>query len=356
MTEAQSPACYSHPEEEIRHSYPLAVRSDGFGTAFGLCLKTTPYLLVWLGVLTAFTLAAFVWLGLCAGLAVLFSGKDGSGGGGLLFLIGLGIPAGAYLWFRKYVLYLFKMGHVAIITRLITEGRLPEGVNQVQYGKRIVQEHFAQANLMFVLDSLITGVVRSFNNTLDWVAGLLPIPGLDGMMRVVNAVLRSATTYIDETIFSYNIARADGNAWRSSADGLVYYAQNAKPVLKTAVIVLLLEYLLSFVLFIVLLAPMALISRALPESVAGIAWVVFAVMLAFNLRAALLHPIFLTMVALTFHTHAHGQKINLDMAGVLSAASSKFDELAERSKRWLADQGEAEKVQACKTPAETAPA
>jgi hypothetical protein len=57
-------------------------------------------------------------------------------------------------------------------------------------------------NLLFALDLLIRGVVQAFNRTLDWIARLLPVPGLQGIVGVVNAVIRAATTYIDETIFS----------------------------------------------------------------------------------------------------------------------------------------------------------
>jgi hypothetical protein len=144
-----------------------------------------------------------------------------------------------------------------------------------------------------------------------------------------------ATTFIDETIFSYNLARNDDNVWRSSADGLVYYGQNVKAVLKTAVIALIIEYALSFVLFLVCLIPAFLLGAILPESVAGFAWI-FAVILAFNIRAAVLHPVFLTMVALTFHKQCEGQEINEEVAATMSSVSSKFEELLKKAKEWVA--------------------
>lgn len=329
---------YSHPDQPVRHSYPLATKSEGFSTALRIALQTMPYILLRLGVLVGFTLAALIWLALCGGIASLFSGKDGSSGGAILFLIGVGAPAGLFFWFRNYVLYLLKAGHVAILTRLIVDGSLPPGVNQIEYGKEIVKAKFAQTNLLFVLDSIITGVVNAFNRTLDWLAGLLPIPGLDSAMQVVNKIVHNATTYIDETIFSYNLARNDENVWRSAADGLVYYGMNVKAVLKTAVWSLVFEYAFTFAAFIVCLLPMALVAKVLPDAVAGFAWI-FAVVLAFNIRAAVVHPIMLTMVALTFHVHAHGQAIDPQIAAVLEGASDKFRELLERARSWVQDRG-----------------
>ena len=327
---------YSHPEEPVRHTYPLAVSKEGLQTALAIYLKTMPYILMRLGVLVGFTLAAIIWLALCGGIAALFSGKDGSGssGGAILFLIGIGLPSGVFYWFKNYVLYLLKLGHVAVITKLITTGSLPEGVNQVAYGKEIVTTRFAQTNILFAVDSLVTGVTRAFNSTLDWLASLLPIPGLNDLMKVVNQIVDKTTTYIDETIFSYNLARGDENVWRSSLDGLVYYGQNVKPILKTAVWALILEYLLTFVLFLVCLAPTALIAYVLPSGVSGFAWL-FAIALAFNIRAAALHPLFLIMVALTFHLHAKGQELDPRVSETLQTVSDKFRELSEKAKNWV---------------------
>jgi hypothetical protein len=327
---------YSHPDQSVRHSYPLAVKEEGFGPACDLCLKTVQYILLRLCLLVGLTLAAIIWLVICGSIASLFSGKDSSGGGGLfLFLVGFAAPVGAFVWIRKYMLYLLKAGHVAVLTKLITEGQLPEDKSQVQYGKEIVTEKFAQTNIMFALDSLIEGVVRAFNNTLNWLADLLPVPGLESLMQLVNRVVQNATTYIDETVLSYNLARDDENPWRSSVDAVVYYAQNVKPVLKTAVWSLVLEYIASFIVFILCLLPAAVIAQIMPDSVSGWAWI-FAVILAWNIRDAVLHPVFLTMVLLTFHKHVHEQPINEEYAAVLSSASDKFQELVEKAKQFVA--------------------
>ena len=328
---------YSHPQAPVRHSYPVVASSDGFGPAIDVCLKTMPFVLLRLGILVGFTLVAVIWFAICAGVGMLFSGlgSGGEGGGVFLFLVGIGAPAGVLWYLQHYILYLLKLGHIAVITKLITDGRLPEGVNQVEYGKQIVTSQFAQTNILFVLDSLITGVARAFNRTLDWLAGFLPIPGLENLMKVVNAIVTAATQYIDETIFSYNLARGDANPWRSSSDGLVYYAQNVKPILKTAIWSVVLEYSLTFLAFVLCLIPAYLFALILPSSVAGWSWL-FAVFLAVAIRTSVLHPIFLTMVALTFHKSVYGQSIDESYAATLSSASGKFQELAEKGREWVA--------------------
>lgn len=327
---------YSHPDQPVRHTYPLAITTDGFSTALSLCLKTSPYILLRLGILLLFALGTIIWFVICGGLAALFSGKNGehAGGGLLLFIFAIGVPAGIFAWLRNYVLYVLKLGHVAVLTKLITDGNVPSGKGQIEYGKEIVATRLGEITTLFVLDALITGVVRAFNTTLEWLSNLIPIPGLNNIVQVINAIIRNATTFIDETIFSYNLARADENIWRSSADGLVYYGQNVKPVLKTAVWSLLIEYALIVVLFIICLTPAAFIGYMLPSAVAGFAWV-FAIIIAASIRSAVLHPIFLTMVMLTFHLNARGQSIDKSVADKLSSVSGKFQELTEKAKNWI---------------------
>lgn len=333
---------YSQPDQPVRHNYPVTEKEEGFSAALALCLKTMPYILMRLAVYVGFTLAAVVWLALVGGIAYLFSGKDGhdSGGGFFLFLIGFGLPAGLFFWLRQYVLYLLKAGHIAVLTQLITAGALPDGVNQVEYGKKIVTSKFGQTNVMFALDALIKGIILAFNRTLDWVAGLIPIPGLDSLMKVVEKVIDNATTYVDETIFSYNLARNDENIWRSSVDGVIYYAQNVKSILKTAVWVTVIDYGCTFAVFLVCLIPAWIFKVILPGSVASWAWV-FAVALAACIRSAFLRPVFLTMVMLTYHKSIQGQPINLNMEQTLNSASDKFQELTGKAKSWVAGEGTA---------------
>lgn len=323
---------YSHPDQSVRHSYPLSTTNDGLMTAVGLLIKTAPYVLARLGILVGFTIATIIWFGVIVAISSLF-GDAGGGVGVFALIIGFGVPFGLFQWARKYVLYILKAGHIAVLTELIVHGKLKDETNQVKYGKDIVTARFGEVNVMFVLDSLIGGVVKSFNRTLNWIADLLPIPGLESIVGVAGKIVDKATTYIDETIFSYNLARGDENVWRSSQEGLVYYAQNWKPVLKTAVYALLLQYALNVVLFICCLGPAYLVGAIMP-SIGGWA-VVFAVLFALNISSAVLHPLFLTMVALTFHRTVQNQAINPELDKTLGSVSEKFRDLAQRAKAWI---------------------
>lgn len=330
---------YSHPDSPVRHSYPLLVADDGFFAAMNLCLKTLPLMGLRLGLMVAFTVAAIVWFLLILFMASAAGRISGALGFWMIPLMGIAAPAGLFRWFKRYFLFLLEMAQVAVITRLITHGDL-DGKDQIAYGKEAVMARFGEVNLLLVLQGLITGVVGSFMRTVDWLTGLLPLPGLDGLMNSVNQIMRYATRYVDDAIFSYNLARGDENQWRSSKDGLIYYAQNWKPVIKTAVIAFILEHVLSFLAFWVLLVPCWAIGSHIPH-LGG--WVILmTIAFAVNFKSAVLRPLFSTMVMLSYHKAVQNQPINAEMDQTLTQASDKFRELAERARNWASGQAKPE--------------
>jgi hypothetical protein len=322
---------YSHPTEPVRHSYPLSVQNADLSTAFGLVLRTLPYALGRFAVLFATSLVTLVWYVVTFGGWALLARAIHPLAGLVWFIAGCFMYG--YLWktLVRYFLYMLKAGHIAVLTELVTRGQIGEAnEGMFDYGKRVVTERFGQMNAMFALDLLVHGVVRAFNRTLDWIAGLLPVPGLRDVMGVVNAIVYSAASFVDETILSYSLARGDNDVFRSSRDGLIYYAQNSKEVLKTGIWIVVLDKVSTFIAWIVMLAPALLIAAMLPASVKGIGFLFTLVMSAlftWNLRAAFLEPLFLTMIIIKFHVSVHGQAINLEWDEQLSQLSGKFVEL-----------------------------
>jgi hypothetical protein len=326
---------HSHPDAPVRHSYPLAIEEAGFGTALSLMSRTLPYAVVRFGVLLGFSIVTISWVVVALGGAS-FLGATVHPWIGVGWLVAnLGAYGYAWWFVVRYALYLIQAGHVAVLTELITTGSIANGsTGMFEYGKRVVTERFGQVNLLFALDLLIKGVVRVFNRTLDWIAHLLPIPGLQSVMGIVNAIVRAATTYIDETIFSYNLARGDENPWRSSKDALIYYAQNSQEILKTAAYVVVLDMVLTAVVWVVMLAPAFLMLAVLPESAKPggfIGGLVIAALFASNVRQAFLKPVFLIMVMTKFHVVVRNQTINLEWDQRLSALSGKFREIKDKA-------------------------
>jgi hypothetical protein len=308
-------------------------------SAVALMLRSLPYALMRFGILLACSVACIIWLVVTIGGAV-WLGSHIAGVFGFAWFVTCAVVAG---WFwttiLRYILHLIECGHVAVLTELIVHGKVGNGTESMfAYGKRIVTEKFGQVNVLFALNLLVRGVVNAVHNTIEGIGNLLPIPGLDSIARLITAVLRAATRYMDKVIFSYNLARADDNPWRGAQDGLVYYAQNAKPFLKQAVWIVVLEYALSIVLWLVFLIPAAAVTSMLPASVretGGIVTIVIAVLFALAARGAFLKPIFLIMVMVRFHVLIEHEIINQAWVERLNQLSDKFRDLGKQAVGYL---------------------
>ena len=319
----------------IPHSYPLAVRGAGLGTAISLMLRSLPYALMRFGVLLIYSLATIVWLAAMAGGAA-WLGAHVASAFSLVWVIGcLAVGGGVWTLLLRYALHLIECGHVAVLTELITHGKVNNGVESMfAYGKRIVIARFGEANALFALNLLVRGVVNAVNGAVKGLGSFLSIPGLETVIRLFTAVLRAATRYMDKAIFSYNLTQSDVNPWSGARDGLVYYAQNAKPILKQAVWIVVLDYRLSAALWLALLAPAAAITVLLPQTVrelGGIVSVVIAILFALAARGAFVKPLFLIMIVTRFLNLAGEQDINRQWVERLDQVSGKFRDLGQRA-------------------------
>ena len=287
-----------------------------------------PYALARFGILLGCAIACIVWIVVAFGGAAFLGNHIASAFGFVWLLICLG--GAGFFWgtILRYVLHLLACGHVAVLTELITKGQVGNGSEpMLAYGKRVVTERFGQVNALYGIEPY--GARHS--------RGVPPHPrlgwrnpahsGLEGLANLANIILRAATRYLDKVILSYNLARGDVEPWRGAREGMVYYAQNAVPILKTAVWIVILERVLTVVLWLLLLAPAAAITLMLPRSVheqAGIVTILVAALLAGPLRAAFLKPLFLIMMMVRFHALIENQPINQEWDARLATVSDKF--------------------------------
>ncbi|HEY8288089.1 MAG TPA: hypothetical protein VIG49_02395, partial [Acetobacteraceae bacterium] len=328
---APQPSVWSsspQPAQAARHAYPLVVRDHSLGTAISLLVRSLPYAVARFGILLAYAVGSIVWIVVTFGGAA-WLGTHIAGAFGVVWfvlcVVGIGWFWGTVL---RYVLHLLACGHVAVLTELITRGQVGNGSeSMLAYGKRVVTQRFGEVNALFGLNMLVRGILAAFHRTLDWIAEALPIPGLESLSNLATMIMRAATRYLDKVILSYNLARNDGDPWRGAREGIVYYAQNARPIIKTSIWIVILEHVLTAVLWLVLLAPAGLITVLLPSSVreaGGIVTVLIAALLAGTLRAAFIKPLFLIMIMVRFHALIENQPINQEWDARLSSLSERF--------------------------------
>jgi hypothetical protein len=302
------------------------------GQIFGLLMRTLPFFALRLAVYLGITVAYVIGVGVGGGLGLLFGKVGGASGVGTFWgaLIGFGLVSGILFWAREYLLYMVKAGHIAVLVELLEGRDVPSGKSQIAYAREIVQQRFKESSLLFGLHALIRGTLRAFNRTTTSLASMLPIPGLEALVKIVDAVINTSLTYLDEVILGEIMRQRSTNPWATARDCVVLYAQNYKGVLKNAAFLTLIVWGLTLVIFFVVIGPVAALVAEFPK-VAGVWTFVLSVVVALAIKAALVDPFAMTALLQVYMKLIAGQTPNQEWIARLDGVSSKFRELTQRA-------------------------
>lgn len=305
------------------------------GGTLAVVLKTWPFVLfrmiVYFGITLAYIVATGGAAGVGYGLGHIVDNEDGPlsfalyGG-----IFGFGLTSVVVYWIREYILYVVKAGHIAVMVHLIEGREVPGGQNQIAYAQQVVKERFAEANILFVLDQLIKGAIRAITGLLIGIAAFIPIPGLDGLVRFVNSVIRMSITYVDEIILGYNIRNQSKSPWETARQGVVLYAQNGKTMIKNAIWLSVFMWIVALMVFLTTLAPAAAVLYYMPGQMAGWGFVL-AIVFTWAFSSAFIEPFCIAALMSVYFKVIEGQTPNPDWDRRLAEASGKFRELKDKA-------------------------
>lgn len=306
------------------------------GKALSAVIRTMPFIIlrlaVYLGIGVAYLFTTGV--GALVGSGIGFMGSHAASGAAWGGLIGFGLASAVLYLAREYILYLVKAAHIAVLVEIYDGKPIPAGQKQVSYGADFVKTHFAESSVLFGVDQIIKAVLRIITGTLNTITAFLPIPALQTLVRIFEAILRVSLTYVDELILAYLIRTRTTNPWASAQDALILYAQNYKHFLKNAVWLAIFMWGLALAIFIVLLAPAAAVAAIMPGH-AGAIWVLaIAFIFAWALKAAILEPFALAALMQVYFKTIEGQTPDPVWSERLSNASARFRELAGKAAGW----------------------
>jgi hypothetical protein len=302
--------------------------------ALALMARTLPFILlrmaVYFGITLAYILATGAGAGIGYGVGALgdegFQASSSRWGG----VIGFGFVGAVMYWLREYILYIVKAGHIAVLVELIDGKPMPGGRSQIDHATKVVRQRFAQASVLFAIDQAIKGVVAAITGLVRGIFSVLPLPGIRQLSGILHAFLRVAVGFIDEVILAHAIRSGSTNPWLSAKQALVLYGQNYKVMLKNAAWLAVIVYLLSFLVFLVMLAPAALVVYLMPGAWAAGGFV-FALLFAWSVKAALLEPFAIACLMQVYFKTIEGQRPNPEWEARLEQMSDKFRKLKDRA-------------------------
>jgi hypothetical protein len=307
--------------------------------AFGVMFRTWPFIvfrmIVYFGIGLAYVMSVGTGAGLGWVTGYLWSTPDSAptftfwGG-----VVGFGIVSVVLYWLREYLLYLVKAGHIAVMVELMDGRSIPDGRGQIDYAQKVVRERFVESSILFGVDQLVKGVIGLITGTIHTIAAFLPIPGLDNVVRLFNAILRVSLTYVDELILAYMIRTQTKNPYESAKIALVLFAQNYWAFAKNAISLTIVMYLIAFVIFAALVAPALGLAALLPGQWS--AWgVAIAAIFAWSFKAALLEPLAIACLMQVFFKKIENQVPDPAWDARLTQMSAKFKTLAERAETYI---------------------
>ncbi len=303
------------------------------GSALAMMVRTMPFVLLRLVVYFGIAVGYVLVTGTGAGIGYGIGGFGDAGfqanatlwGG----LTGFGVFGAFMYWAREYILYIVKAGHIAVLVELIDGRPMPEGRSQITHAGSVVRQRFAQASLLFALDRLVKGVIGAITGLVRGILTILPIPGARQIAGILHAFLSVAVGFIDEVILAHAIRTGATNPWVSAQEALVLYGQNYKVMLRNAAWLAVIVYALSFLVFLVMLAPAALVVYLMPGAWAA-GGLVFALLFAWSVKAALLEPFAVACLLQVYFKTIEGQTPDPEWDARLEQMSSHFRKLKTR--------------------------
>lgn len=293
----------------------------------------------------------FVWLKLALGGAVLlfalvtlfpfvWLGSLGSGSGIIIALtLWIVLVGCVYGFLQRYIGYIIKAGHVAMVTTAVTTGSLPE--DQFEAAKAMVSERFLTANVYFVVDRLVSGAVSQLQKGLQKIDDLLgKIPGVSFLVSFAQMFVHIALNYVDECCLGYTFLHKEQSPFKCAADGVVIYFQNWKKLLKDAAVMTLAVMVVSFLAWLLPFMIFAGIFALL-----GIHWMfaaLLSIMVAMIIKSAFVDSFLMVRMMVSYMEAAPSTEITFDLYDKLCKLSDKFKSLFDKGQQEQQQYGNAQ--------------
>lgn len=188
-------------------------------------------------------------------------------------LIGLGIGVVVAIIIvavaSHFVSYIFKAGQIAMMTKGITEGKLPDDV--YGEGKKVVKERFLTVAAYYAATSVIKGIFNQLGRAITSLGQAVGGNNGGAIGSAISSVIQTIVRYLCDCCLGWVFYRKDENAAKATLDGSVLFFKHGKTFVKNMGRV----FGMSSVSFIVIgglfFGVSYLIAMAFPDAFAGVA-------------------------------------------------------------------------------------
>ena len=126
----------------------------------------------------------------------------------------------------RYVSYTFKAGQIAMMTRAVTTGSLPDDV--IGEGKRVVKKRFATVALFFAATGVIKGVFQQLGKALTGVGKAVGGDSGETIAGVIDTAIQVVVAYLCDCCLGWVFYRKEQNAAKATCEGAVLFFKHGK--------------------------------------------------------------------------------------------------------------------------------
>lgn len=130
----------------------------------------------------------------------------------------------------RYVSYSYKAGQIAMMTKGVSEGELPDDV--IGEGKRIVKERFATVAAYFVVTGAIKGIFRQIGRGITALGQAVGGDSGSTVGSIISGVIDTIIAYLCDCCLGWVFYRSDEKATKATLEGAVLFFKHGKTFLK----------------------------------------------------------------------------------------------------------------------------
>lgn len=183
-----------------------------------------------------FSLRRFLWdflavIAFCAITVGAFFIAESTANNGLIGLV-IGLVLGgiaAYL-ILHYIAFTYKAGQIAMMTKGVTEDKLPDDV--IGAGKKIVKERFTTVAAYYVVTGAIKGVFNQIGQGISAVGNAVGGDTGGAIGSSISAVINTVIAYLCDCCLGWVFYRKDEKATKATCEGAVIFFKHGKTLLK----------------------------------------------------------------------------------------------------------------------------
>lgn len=189
-----------------------------FSRTFGFSVRR-----FFFGILSFIVAAAICVLGYMIGEKVLQKGLIGLAIGAVIGLIVLII-------LLRYVAYSCKAAQIAMMTRAVTTGELPDDV--IAEGKRVVKSRFRTVAVYFALTGAIRGIFSQIGNALTKAGQKIGGDTGGSIGSAISAIISVIIAYLCDCCLGWVFYREDIGSARATCEGAVLFFKHGRTFAK----------------------------------------------------------------------------------------------------------------------------